>query len=162
MNEHLTEKLFQAVLSVEKNMERHSVALETIMNELKEIKVDRVNDLTKHDERVKDLERTVHERAKTQWPVIFGTVGAATAFLGMIGAIVAYAWVGDIQDLNKNYFSLRNDMQAHTRSHGHPEAVIEKIEGFAEHTDKRFDLLTDRINRIEERTKVLFKDGKAY
>lgn len=162
MNDALTERLFNSVIAVEKNLERHTTILETMVNELKEIKTDRLNDLQRHDERVKDLEHTLHERAKTQWPVIFGTVGAASAFLAMIGGIVAYAWIGDIQDLQQREADLRQDLQQHSRLHGHPEAVIEKVEGLETHLNQRFIELTERLNRIEDRTKVLYKEGKPY
>ncbi len=162
MNDALTERLFNSVIAVEKNLERHTTILETMVNELKEIKTDRLNDLQRHDERVKDLEHTLNERAKTQWPVIFGTVGAASVFLAMIGGIVAYAWIGDIQDLQQREANLRQDLQQHSRLHGHPEAVIEKVDGLESHMNQRFDSLTERLNRIEDRTKVLYKEGKPY
>lgn len=162
MNDALTEKLFQAVISVEKNLERHGTILETMVSELKDIKLDRANDLTKHDERVRIIEQKVVEATKTQWPVIFGTMTIGFTVISLIGAVVAYAWFGDINTLHGQYVDLRDDIQAHARLHGHPEAVIEQIDAMEKTIDKQFSSVNKRIDRIEERTKLLYKEGKAY
>ena len=79
-------KLLESTIVLERNQERTTAVLEGMMVGLKDLRSD-----------VTDIEHIIHERAKTQWSTIFGTVGAATAMLGLIGAIVGYAWISDIR-----------------------------------------------------------------
>lgn len=162
MNDALVEKLFNSVIAVEKNLERHTTILEAMVGELKEMKLDRANDLQKHDDRVRQIEAQLTTATKTQWPVIFSTMGVGFTVISLVGAVVAYAWFGDIHSLHTQYNALREDVNQHVRLHGHPEAVIEQLEGLEKNIDKRFDLMGKRIDRIEERTKLLYKEGKPY
>ena len=161
-SEQLVERLFQAVIGVEKNLERHGTILETMVGELKGIKLDRQSDLAKHDERVRQLELEFRQGTKTQWPVIFSTMGAGFTVLSLVGAVIAYAWFGDVNSLHNQYTALRDDLNSHARLHGHPEAVIEQLEGLEKNIDKRFELQGKRIDRVEDRTKLLYKEGNPY
>ena len=111
---------------------------------------------------LKALSTDVKHSGKTQWPVIFGSVGSAMSFVIILGGVLSYAWVSDIEQLADREVELRNDLQAHTRSHGHPEAVLEKIAGLEKSLSQRFSLMERRIDRIEDRTKLLYKEGKPY
>jgi len=111
---------------------------------------------------LKALSTDVKHSGKTQWPVIFGTVGSAMSFVVILGGVLSYAWVSDIGQISDREAELRNDLQAHARAHGHPEAVLEKMVGLEKSLFQRLDQMDKRIDRVEERAKILYKEGKAY
>ena len=151
-------KLLESTIVLERNQERTTAVLEGMMAGLKEIRSD-----------VTDIENIVHERARTQWSVIFGTVGAATAMLGLIGTVVAYAWISDIKRVETVVDRLANQFHEHSIKAGHPEGVLSKIEGFRDQVrndfaaiNGRLDRYDDRISELQKRTGVLFKEGEPY
>ena len=151
-------KLLESTIVLERNQERTTAVLEGMMAGLKDMRSD-----------VNEIEAIVHDRAKTQWSVIFGTVGAATAFLSLVGAIVAYAWISDINQVGQDVDRLSQQMHEHTTKAGHPEGVIRQVEGLKENfknsvdqINQRLDRYDDRISELQKRTGVLFKEGEPY
>ena len=151
-------KLLESTIALERNQERTTAVLEGMMSGLKEIRGD-----------VTDIENIVHERARTQWSVIFGTVGAATAMLGLIGAVIAYAWISDIKRVETVVDRLANQFHEHSIKAGHPEGVLSKVESISTQfrndinaLNDRLDRYDDRISELQKRTGILFKEGKPY
>jgi len=118
---------------------------------------------------LKGLTEQVNSSHRTQWPVIFGTMTAATAFLTIIGGVVAYAWIGDITDVGKRVDQLSEQTNHHIALEGHPDSVIKQIQELKEASRLANQRLTERLNRmddqmnyLERRTGVLFNKGEPY
>ena len=151
-------KLLESTIALERNQERTTAILEGMMAGLKDLRGE-----------VTDIEKIVHDRAKTQWSVIFGTVGAATAMLGLVGAIVAYAWVSDINQVGEKLANLEDRFHAHATEAGHPAGVLSRLDALRENMkdanaqiNARLDRYDDRISELQKRTGVLFKEGEPY
>ena len=139
MKPDVAEQLLTRVLDKITHIESNQVKTATVLDGL-------VEGMRVFKAELSRLETDIYENGKTQWGVIFGTVGAATTMVSIVGAIIGYAWFSDIGEVGDRVTNLREIVLEHNNAEGHPYSVIAKIVALEKQVDTRFMGLEQRLD----------------
>ena len=146
---------WSSILSLEKNQERITVALEGVVSTLQDLRQS-----SRHE--FETLDKRIEEHGKTKWSQIFGALGFALSVLVIIGGIIAWGYGRDIFRTNESLDDLDKAFAEHTHG-GHPDSVKRELDGLRnllDHTQKDLTNANDRVekdvnNRIDRLEQAL-------